>query len=299
MKCIFVEKNSLPEAWEQSVIECWNVGERFQTQYDKPADESSRDVVAMIHVKHPMAEPRIHRAMPAGLNDMEKYRSEVLYGVHDHWIKPEEGKWNYTYHKRLFEYGRDAILTSSSECAREPINQIKECIELLKKCGYTRRAQAVTWKVWEDLGISDPACLQRMWFRVEQVPNIDIQDFVPVLNMTVHMRSNDAHKAAFMNMYAFTELQKYVADQVGVEVGSYVHIADSYHIYGSYFNEFEKFLETVASRNFEDRVWSTDQCHDEMIVGCDELLEEKDMPQDKRELVIQRKKHLESLVSGV
>jgi thymidylate synthase len=34
-------------------------------------------------------------------------------------------------------------------------------------------------------------------------------------------------------------------------------MVDSFHIYGSYFREFEGFLGTVEKRKFEDRVWET------------------------------------------
>jgi thymidylate synthase len=37
-----------------------------------------------------------------------------------------------------------------------------------------------------------------------------------------------------------------------------VDISDSYHIYGSYFTEFEGFLNLVEKRSFADRVWSTE-----------------------------------------
>jgi thymidylate synthase len=82
--------------------------------------------------------------------------------------------------------------------------------------------------------------------------------------MNISMRSNDAFKAAFMNMFAFTELQKHIADEVGkklgraIGVGQYVHSADSFHIYGSYFEEFKGFLQTVDRRTFEERVWETE-----------------------------------------
>ena len=104
MKTIHVVERTLPMAWEKAVIACWQQGERFPTQYDRQDDPNSRDVTAMIHVTDPMSEPRLHRAFPGGLEDLEKYRAEVLYGVHDHWIAPEEGKWEYTYHERLFQY---------------------------------------------------------------------------------------------------------------------------------------------------------------------------------------------------
>lgn len=279
MKSIHIIEETMPMAWERAVVACWEQGESFPTQYDKSSDPNSRDVVAMIHVREPLAEPRVHRAFPGGLADLEKYRAEVLLGVHDHWIDPAAGKWEYTYHQRLYEY---ELPVGRGDTAR--YNQIDRCVEMLKACGYTRRAQAVTWKVWEDLGIADPACLQRMWFRVQDGR----------LNMVVHMRSNDAFKAAFMNMYAFVELQKLVADRVGVEAGEYCHIVDSFHIYGSYFDEFESFLKLVNTRTPQDRVWDWAYGIEMYMEGCDALLAENDMPAHKRELVAARRKELEA-----
>jgi len=42
-----------------------------------------------------------------------------------------------------------------------------------------------------------------------------------------------------------------------VSVGRYAEFVDSFHIYGSYFSEFEGFLKTVKNRLFEDRVWNS------------------------------------------
>ena len=84
MKSIHVVAKTLPETWEQGVIECWRQGSEFRTEYDKPDDPSSRDVLATIHALEPFSEPRVHRAFPGGLDDLEKYRAEMLYGVHDH-----------------------------------------------------------------------------------------------------------------------------------------------------------------------------------------------------------------------
>ena len=46
MKSIHIVEPSLPLAWEKAVIACWQQGERFPTEYDKPGDPNSRDVVA-------------------------------------------------------------------------------------------------------------------------------------------------------------------------------------------------------------------------------------------------------------
>jgi thymidylate synthase len=91
-----------------------------------------------------------------------------------------------------------------------------------------------------------------MWFRV----------YNDRLVMACHMRSNDAFKASYMNMYAFTELHKRIAERLSerlgreIAVGQYNHMVDSFHIYGSYFDEFEKFLETVEARTWEQRTWT-------------------------------------------
>lgn len=275
MQSIHIVEDYLPLAWEKAVMACWEVGESFPTEYDKPGDPNSRDVSCLIHVKKPFANPRIHRAFPGGLDDLEKYRAEVLHGVHDHWIDPKVGKWEYTYHERLFDYR----LTDGTV-----YDQIQGAIDKLKKAPHTRRAQAVTWQVWNDMRIDDPACLQRMWFRISEGK----------LHMNIHMRSNDAFKAAFMNMYAFTELQKMMADAIGVQPGEYMHIADSFHIYGSYFGEFEGFLKTVKSRSVEDRVYTTDFARDIFIEGCDILLAEPDMPEHKKAIVRKRKAELQA-----
>jgi len=274
MKSIHIVEPSLPLAWEKAVVACWEQGESFPTEYDKPGDPHSRDVTALIHVTRPFDEPRIHRAFPGGLDDLEKYRAEVLYGVHDHWIDPAAGKWEYTYHERLFAYRVPSAGV---------FDQIASAIEKLKSAPHTRRAQAVTWQVWNDMRIDDPACLQRLWFRISGGK----------LHMNCHIRSNDAFKAAFMNMFAFTELQREMAAAIGVAPGEYMHIADSFHIYGSYFKDFEGFLKTVATRSSQDRVYSTDFARDIFIEGCDALLAESDMPPDKKPLVQKRRRQLQ------
>ncbi len=82
----------------------------------------------------------------------------------------------------------------------------------------------------------------------------------PVLSMNVRFRSNDAYKAAFMNIFALVQLQQRIGARIGelsgrpVQIGRYVHMVDSYHIYGSYFHEFERrFLGALQKRTFEQR----------------------------------------------
>lgn len=243
---LFVQAKTLPEAWEKAVLACWQHGVAIKTEYDRPDDPASKDCTMMWVCDDPFAEPRIHRAFPGGLEDLEIYRQEVVVGVHDHWIAPEEGKWTYTYHKRLFCY----------EIENQVVDQINTMIDKLSEAGHTRRAQAITWNPKLDPPTDDPPCLQRVWCRM-----LADEQGQLVLNMNTHWRSRDAYKAAYMNAFAFTDLQRRMAEQIAnkigqpVAVGRYADLVDSFHIYGSYFKQFEGFLKSVQTRSFAERTW--------------------------------------------
>jgi thymidylate synthase len=49
--------------------------------------------------------------------------------------------------------------------------------------------------------------------------------------MKVVFRSNDILTAFGANVYGLTDLQKYIADSIGLPVGKYTHIALVPHIY--------------------------------------------------------------------
>jgi thymidylate synthase len=261
-----VRGETLPEAWEKAVLACWKQGIAIKTEYDKPEDPPSRDCTMVMVCHDPFQEPRIHRSFPAGLEDLEVYRQEVVNGVHDHWIKPEEGKWTYTYHERLFNY----------KIQGQVINQIDYIVKKLSETGYSRRAQAITWNVLTDPPTEDPPCLQRVWCRI--LPD---EQGTLVLNMNTHWRSRDGYKAAFMNIFALTDLQKQIAERISkklkhlVKVGRYVDIADSFHIYGSYFSDFDRFLNTVKNRSFEERTWDSEFAEPMFEDGRKRLEEEK------------------------
>jgi thymidylate synthase len=244
-----VTGKTLPEAWEKAVLACWENGVSIQTEYDRPGDPASKDCTMMWVVEDPFQEPRLHRAFPGGLEDLEIYRQEVVEGIHDHWIAPEEGKWTYTYHKRLFAYDIEG----------KTIDQISYIVEKLSQTGYSRRAQAITWNPRLDPPTYDPPCLQRIWCRLLPSENGSL-----VLNMNTHWRSRDAYKAAYMNAFALTDLQRMIAERIAskierpVRVGRYADLVDSFHIYGSYFDEFKGFLSLLEKRTFDERTWPSE-----------------------------------------
>jgi thymidylate synthase len=257
---LHAEGDCIARAWENSLIELHKHGCHIKTQYDKPEDPPSIDATMLITVNDPLAEPMIHKDFPGGPEDLQEYVMEVCEGIKDHLVRrpddPEDTRWEYTYHQRLFKYNVPQL---------PPMDQIETMCGKLAATPYTRRAQSITWKVWEDNDCYDPPCLQSIWCRITE------QDGTPVLSMNVRFRSNDAYKAAFMNIFALVQLQKRIADNVAAQTGKpvvlgrYCHMADSYHIYGSYFREFEgRFLGALNKRTFEQRTMCLEDIKDIM-----------------------------------
>lgn len=51
------------------------------------------------------------------------------------------------------------------------------------------------------------------------------------LHMVSYMRANDAYRGMVSDVFSFTFLQEFMAAELGVSLGSYVHVAGSLHIY--------------------------------------------------------------------
>ena len=267
---LVAQGDCIARAWENSMLELFENGCDISTQYDKPSDPPSKDATMLVTVLNPLAEPMIHRDMPGGFEDLQEYVMEVCDGIKDHWVRDttdaNDTRWEYTYHQRLFGY--------TVPSRPDPIDQIEGICQQLAKTGFTRRAQAVTWKVWEDCDCYDPACLQSIWCRITE------HEGVPSLSMNVRFRSNDAYKAAFMNIYALVQLQAKIAARISelsgttVELGRYCHLADSYHVYGSNIEEFRsRFLGAMQTRDFEGRTMRYSDVKDFMEEARPAILE--------------------------
>ena len=262
-----VAAENLPHGWEQAMLALWDGGVDIRTEYDRKdgsgryLDPPSRDATMIIEVRDPFAEPRIHKNFPGGPAELEIYRQEVVAGIHDHWVDPTDpDKWTYTYHERLFAYAPTTNLDDPAAPKLPPVNQLDYVVAKAAAASHSRRIQATTWMPTADPQTNDPPCLQRLWFRL--LPN-DAGELT--LNLNTHWRSRDAYKAWFMNAFALTDLQRAVAGQIAerlgkpVRVGSYVDISDSFHLYGSYFAEFEPELRKMRDDpDYRKRAWPSD-----------------------------------------
>ena len=266
---ITITADCLPEAWEKAVLAVWDNGLEIKTQYDKSEDPPSKDATVIITVTNPLGEPRIHRNFPGGPAELEVYRQEVVNGIHDHWIDPAVGKWTYTYHQRLFAYSPvENIRDPNSPKPFKKIDQIQCIIDKLVQTAHTRRAQAITWMPTADPPTEHPPCLQRIWCRLVATDSGELS-----LNMNTHWRSRDLYKAWFMNVYAITDLQRIIAEQISkkinepVTTGRYVDISDSLHIYGSYFDEVAGEVEKMRQSPFTKRAWESTHPAFEMMMN--------------------------------
>jgi thymidylate synthase len=220
---VVVKAKTVSEAWEKAVIECWQHGADVPTEYN----EMSKELLGLlVVVEKPFEEPRIHRGdmLTAVRGSLQKYYDEVLHGTLDHAVK--EGKIHYTYHERLFSY------------PPESIDQIDFMVKKLKETSFSRRAQATTWDPEKDMGVDSPPCLQRVWCVVRE----------DQLIMHTTWRSRDVFRAMHMNMLALTELQKMMAEQIGVKVGPHLDFSNSAHIYEKSYEDVERFIQVVEKR---------------------------------------------------
>lgn len=116
------------------------------------------------------------------------------------------------------------------------IDQIDHAIQTLQRDPGSRQVTLV---------ISDPL-LDRTWLN-DTVQNVTLDR---ACNVMAHLmirkgkldwlqivRSNDAIWGAPYNWIQFTCLQEWIANSIGVPVGNYVHVADSFHIYEPHWME--------------------------------------------------------------
>ncbi len=287
---LFSEGKSLAQAYENALLNLYQNGTRFKTQYDHPGDPQSIDCTMNITILEPESDPMIHMAFPGGIDELKEYVLE-LKGYKDHWVKnindPDDTRWEYTYHGRLAKYGvwKEIQDGKSVETGHFRVNQIENVIEKLVKQPFTRQAQMITWMPNLDTECYDPPCLQSLWYRL-----IEDEKGIQWLNCNVRFRSNDAWGANFMNMFGFIMFNKeIIASEIAKRSGKEVRLArlnwhaDSYHIYGKDIATADEMLfSRVDKMNFEERIYNfNDEFIKDMYDSAEERIMEKIKEHDR------------------
>lgn len=133
---------------------------------------------------------------------------------------------NGAYGKRIFNWdsGIRQINSENNEQQFENviINQFEQAYKQLKADPNTRQATIVFFDPYLDYReTKDKPCTNLIRFMIRDNK----------LNMTTFMRSNDIIKGYPYDVFNFTLLQEIMAGMLEIEVGKYVHIADSFHLY--------------------------------------------------------------------
>ena len=177
MEEILLTGNSLPEVYHKSLHYL-----NFYGGLTDCADWNTRqkEISVTMVINHPLQEPMISKCFIGGPEELQQYVMEMLDGILDFEI--DRGNWNYTYHNRIVAYpSHEGYL----------IDQVSFVINELKRNPSSRRA-VINIRTCDDIGSSDPACLQHIQYLVRGNK----------LHCKVLFRSNDAVKATFMNAFA-------------------------------------------------------------------------------------------------
>jgi len=241
MKEILVKGTSLPEAYHKALAALHEEGEIADC-----ADwgQGQKELSMTMCVEAPLTEPRISKLFIGGPEELEQYRQEMLYGILD--FEVEKGNWAYTYHQRYAE-------------------QIPFVIEDLKRNPSSRRAVMLVrdWKI--DSKSEDPACLQHIQYFIRNGR----------LDCDILFRSNDACKATFMNAFALICLQEMIAKELGVEVGTYTHRANSFHCYEKDYGLLEGYCKRLATGDADDVTYDYEDGWKEMMEAVQPEIEKR------------------------
>jgi hypothetical protein len=172
-------------------------------------------------------------------------------------------KWIEQYNARMREYSDDGInfhgaygnRWRNAFPLRGPIDktyetdgdQLAAIIKLLREDPESRRAVLQMWHAPWDLGAptKDQPCNTHVYFKIRDGK----------LLMTVCCRSNDIVWGTFgANAVHFSILQEYLAERIGVAIGPYTQVSDSFH---AYVGVWEKLLGKHAVDLYQDGVEPT------------------------------------------
>lgn len=185
--------------------------------------DQSKDLQLIINVNN-IDEITISKAIPCDLHGLVEYDLEFTEGVKDF-----EKNWDYTYHQ-LFEPYYNYCL---NELLREP---------------NTRRA-VLPIAGPKSYGTLHPPCMQNIMYRI-----VDGK-----LNTTVTFRSNDGVKAFAMNSFAIARMSHKIASTLEIPVGSYTHIANSFHAYSCDWDMLDSYCKNFNNRQNEKLYYTLDE----------------------------------------
>jgi thymidylate synthase len=197
---------TIPDSWFQLISRVLDIGNKTIVQYGSFVGETRLEFYhATIHITHPYAEPwntmlpeiPAHMGIPNPVSDeyIEQYLPYLMT------TEKQEGE-SYTYGSRIWP-------------------QVPAMIQLLYSTPNTNQAVLQVARPG-DMNLDDPPCLR----------HIDMRVLDGVLHFYPYFRSWDLYSGYPANLAAIAILQKYIADEIGVECGGITASSKGLHIYG-------------------------------------------------------------------
>ena len=157
------------------------------------------------------------------------------------------------FNSRMKEFSDDGHTLSGAYGYRWRQYWLKDQLELLiihlKNEPNSRRAVLQMWdikdleKIVNHPSSKDVPCNTHVYFKIRGGR----------LEMTVSCRSNDIIWGTYgANAVHFSILQEYIAARIGVPMGTYYHLSDSFHAYEGVY---EKTLDVLDQKNIGDTLW--------------------------------------------
>lgn len=193
MKEIFIQANSLPDAYHLALVKM------HLLKLDRKNEDDAVECGMTIHIESPICEPRVSKLIVGGARDLARYELEMTDGILDFEVGHN---WTYTYHKRFEDH-------------------IPFIINELTRDTQSRRAVISIRDNDIDENMDDCPCMQHMHFLIRDCK----------LDLKVLFRSNDLCRAFFFNSFALIRLQEIIAENLNLPVGTYTHTANSMHVY--------------------------------------------------------------------
>jgi len=155
----------------------------------------------------------------------ELYNFNVIVEYPQNKEIPNKCRWKSYY--ALEEYSKeimtdripDGFTYTYGSLMRKPFDQVEKVIEILKSDRNNRQA-VIMLGDGNCLNDNEPPCCRIVDFKVREEK----------LNIGLYFRSHDI-TAWFANMWAFSKLQKYIADEIEVQTGKLDVKSESLHLY--------------------------------------------------------------------
>ncbi len=220
------------QTWLKILQHIMRYGRNKTTRYTQENElKELLNVMAVVYNEDP-EKPYLPSFFPFSEKDLQTYYPQVLSAKQIPGIA-------YTYGQRLRDH--------------DGVDQIQNIINLLKTRPFSKKLVAFTAKIKEDWSVAnkgDTPCLTQIL--------VSLQD--GKLFMTTHFRSQDMVHGWPRNVFSLRKLQKFIADESGYPMGTFVMITHSAHIYSDDYElaekiikeHYEKELGYTSRQMFED-----------------------------------------------